>query len=119
VSALTLNTDTCIFASHYAKPFNREKILVKGFHVVLGHGYCGATVCDIVRAGGVPPGSFTNHFRSKEALCPEILECYFTLVRENFEKTLRGDESRRPRSHRHCCDKAQLLLRRPAGCLNR
>src|SRR5713101_3931712 len=68
---------------------------------------------------GCRRGSFTNHFRSKEVFCLEILECYFTLVRENIEKTRRGDGSRRPRSHRHCCDKAQLLLRRSAGRLNR
>ena len=36
---------------------------------------------------GCRRGSFTNHFRSKEVFCLEILECYFTLVRENIEKT--------------------------------
>jgi hypothetical protein len=63
--------------------------------------------------------SFTNHFRSKKSFCLEVLDRYFDLVRQNIEKPDAANGSRRPRSHRHCCDKAQLLLRRPAGCLNR
>ena len=59
--------------------------------MVFEQGYCGASVRDIVQAAGVPQGSFTNHFRSKEAFCLEVLERYFTLVRENIEKTLRND----------------------------
>src|ERR1700688_387298 len=75
------------------KPSHREKLLAAGLHVVLEQGYCGASVRDIVQAAGVPQGSFTNHFRSKEAFCLEILERYFTLVRENIDKTLRNDST--------------------------
>jgi len=39
----------------------------------------------------VPQWSFINHFRSTEAFCLEVLERYFTSVRENIEKTLRND----------------------------
>src|SRR5713226_5036596 len=73
------------------KPSHRDKLLAAGLHVVLEQGYCGASVRDIVQAAGVPLGSFTNHFRSKEAFSLEVLERYFTLVRENIEKTLRND----------------------------
>jgi tetracycline repressor-like protein len=72
------------------KPSHREKLLAAGLHVVHEQGYCGASVRDIVQAAGVPQGSFTNHFRSKEAFCLEVLERYFSLVRENIEKTLRN-----------------------------
>src|SRR5260221_2799974 len=75
------------------KPSHREKILSAGLHVVLEQGYCGASVRDIVQAAGVPQGSFTNHFRSKEAFCLEILERYFIMVRENIDKTLRNDKA--------------------------
>src|SRR6266852_4481075 len=75
------------------KPSHREKLLAAGLQVVLEQGYCGASVRDIVQAAGVPQGSFTNHFRSKEAFCLEVLERYFTLVRENLEKTLRNDST--------------------------
>ncbi len=73
------------------KPSHREKLLAAGLQVVLEQGYCGASVRDIVQAAGVPQGSFTNHFRSKEAFCLEVPERYFTLVRANIKKTLRND----------------------------
>jgi TetR/AcrR family transcriptional repressor of nem operon len=75
------------------KPSHREKLLAAGMQVVFERGYCGASVRDIVGAAGVPQGSFTNHFRSKEAFCLEILERYFSLVRENIDKTLRNDRA--------------------------
>jgi TetR/AcrR family transcriptional repressor of nem operon len=73
------------------KPSHREKLLEAGLQVVLAQGYCGASVRDVVQAAGVPQGSFTNHFKSKEAFGLEVLERYFTLVRENIDKTLRND----------------------------
>ena len=73
------------------KPSHREKLLHEGLKVVLAQGYCGASVRDIVRAAGVPQGSFTNHFASKEAFAQEVLERYFSLVRGNIDKTLRND----------------------------
>jgi TetR/AcrR family transcriptional repressor of nem operon len=73
------------------KPSNREKLLREGLEVVLSQGYSGASVRDIVRAAGVPQGSFTNHFTSKEAFAQEVLDLYFSLVRGNIDKTLRND----------------------------
>ena len=73
------------------KPSNREKLLREGLGVVLSQGYSGASVRDIVRAAGVPQGSFTNHFASKEAFAQEVLDLYFSLVRANIDKTLRND----------------------------
>ena len=74
------------------KPSNREKILTEGLRVVHAHGYAGASVRDIVHAAGVPQGSFTNHFVSKEAFGLEILELYFANGRETIRQTLRNDE---------------------------
>jgi TetR/AcrR family transcriptional repressor of nem operon len=73
------------------KPSHRDKLLQEGLKVVLAQGYCGASVRDIVSAAGVPHGSFTNHFRSKEAFAQEVLDVYFSMVRANVEKTLRND----------------------------
>jgi AcrR family transcriptional regulator len=100
------------------KPSHRETLLTAGLQVVFEPGYCGASVRGIVQAARVPQRSFTNHFRSKEAFCLEVRERYFDIVRPYIEKTRRR-RSRRPRSHRHCRDEAQLLLRRSAGRLNR
>ena len=73
------------------KPSHRETLLHEGLKVVLSQGYNGASVRDIVRAAGVPQGSFTNHFASKEAFAQEVLDIYFSLVRGNIDKTLRND----------------------------
>ena len=73
------------------KPSHRETLLHEGLKVVLSQGYSGASVRDIVQAAGVPQGSFTNHFTSKEAFVQEVLERYFSLVRSNIDKTLRND----------------------------
>jgi len=73
------------------KPSHRETILTEGLRVVLERGFCGASVRDVVQAAGVPHGSFTNHFVSKEAVGLEILDLYVAQVREGIQKTLRSD----------------------------
>ena len=74
------------------KPSHRERILEAGFDVVLQRGYCGASVRDIVQAAGVPQGSFTNHFASKEAFCLELLERYCAMATAHIGRTLRAPE---------------------------
>ncbi|MEA3106503.1 MAG: TetR/AcrR family transcriptional regulator, transcriptional repressor for nem operon [Gammaproteobacteria bacterium] len=70
---------------------NRSKIIANGLQVVLERGYVGASVRDIVEAAGVPQGSFTNHFVSKEAFSLEILDLYFANNRVVIGETLRND----------------------------
>jgi TetR/AcrR family transcriptional repressor of nem operon len=70
---------------------NRERILNEGLKVVHAHGFANASVRDIVAAAGVPQGSFTNHFASKEAFGLEILEIYFETARQNIRETLVND----------------------------
>jgi|SRR6267142_1392676 TetR/AcrR family transcriptional repressor of nem operon len=70
---------------------NRDKILASGLKVVLERGYVGASVRDVVEAAGVPQGSFTNHFASKEAFSLEILDLYFATSRVMISETLRND----------------------------
>jgi TetR/AcrR family transcriptional regulator, transcriptional repressor for nem operon len=74
-----------------AKPSNREKILTEGLKVVHERGFGGASVRDIVQAAGVPQGSFTNHFASKEAFGLEIIDLYFAAGCEMMRETLRND----------------------------
>ena len=73
------------------KVSNKEKILANGMKVVLERGYVGASVRDIVAAAGVPQGSFTNHFASKEAFSLEILDLYFANNRGVMTDTLRNE----------------------------
>jgi TetR/AcrR family transcriptional repressor of nem operon len=74
-----------------SKPSFREDILNAGLKVMLQTGYEGASVRDICAAAGAPHGSFTNHFRSKEAFAEEVLDRYFThtkgLVKEALDDT--------------------------------
>jgi TetR/AcrR family transcriptional regulator, transcriptional repressor for nem operon len=48
-------------------------------------------VRDITQAAGVPQGSFTNHFASKEAFGLEILERYRAMTSAAVRATLRND----------------------------
>jgi TetR/AcrR family transcriptional repressor of nem operon len=73
------------------KPSHREKLLQIGMQVVHERGFRGASVRDIVQAAGVPQGSFTNHFASKEAFGLEVVELYFANARELIVRTLRND----------------------------
>ena len=70
---------------------NKDKILANGLQVVLERGYVGASVRDIVEAAGVPQGSFTNHFASKEMFSLEILDRYFANSRLVMADTLRNE----------------------------
>jgi TetR/AcrR family transcriptional repressor of nem operon len=78
-----------------ARPSHREKILAAGLRVVHARGFSGASVRDIVQAAGVPQGSFTNHFVSKEAFGLEVLDLYFDQARALLNATI-GDEALRP-----------------------
>ena len=71
-----------------SKISNRDKILTEGLRVVHERGFANASVRDIVQAAGVPQGSFTNHFASKEAFGLEILALYLANSRRTMAETL-------------------------------
>ena len=73
------------------KPSHREKLLHVGMQVVHERGFGGASVRDIVQAAGVPQGSFTNHFASKEAFGLEVIALYFAHACDLMRRTLRND----------------------------
>jgi TetR/AcrR family transcriptional repressor of nem operon len=74
-----------------ARPSNREKILEEGLKVVQERGFASSSVRDIVTAAGVPLGSFSNHFVSKDAFGLEIIDRYFAHIRHLVVETLRND----------------------------
>ncbi|PXW24885.1 TetR/AcrR family transcriptional regulator [Paraburkholderia caballeronis] len=75
----------------------REDILAAGVRVMLRSGYEAASVRDICAAAGAPHGSFTNHFRSKEAFAAEVLDRYFAHTKEYVRQAL-DDASLTPRA---------------------
>ena len=79
-----------------ARPSLRDKILQAGLPVMFRSGYHGASVRDICSAAGAPHGSFTNHFRSKEAFAVEVLERYFDYLKGLISDAL-DDQSLTPR----------------------
>jgi TetR/AcrR family transcriptional regulator, transcriptional repressor for nem operon len=79
-----------------SKPSLREDILNAGLKVMFQTGYQGATVRDICTAASAPHGSFTNHFRSKEAFAQEVLDRYFANTKSYVKEALE-DKSLTPR----------------------
>ena len=78
-----------------ARASHREKLLAAGLEVIHERGLSGASVRDIAAAANVPLGSFTNHFRSKEAFGLAVLERYFQLMDAQVKSTLL-DKRREP-----------------------
>jgi len=78
------------------KPSHRDAILAAGLKVMFRSGFNGSSVRDIVAEAGVPQGSFTNHFRSKEAFAEAVLNHYFAHV-QGLVRTALADASLTPR----------------------
>src|SRR5260370_27225426 len=79
-----------------SKPSLREDLVNAGLKVMFRSGYTAASVRDICEAAGVPLGSFTNHFHSKEAFAQEVLDRYFAGTKQ-FVKEALDDKSLTPR----------------------
>ena len=74
-------------------------------------GFVGAGVRDIVAEASAPQGSFTNHFRSKEAFAREVLDRYFEHVKGLIAQTLVT------RAARHANGCAAISTSSPSGSL--
>jgi TetR/AcrR family transcriptional repressor of nem operon len=79
------------------KPSHRDAFKAAGLRMMFRHGYHGSGVRDVAAEAGVPHGSFTNHFRSKEAFALEVLDDYFAHTRGLVAEAL-GDTSQSPRA---------------------
>ena len=102
------------------KHSHKERLLTEGLRVVHERGFAGASVRDIVKAAGVPQGSFTNHFVSKESFGLEILERYFERTRIALRETLLNDALaplQRLRAYVDCPDQTPGQTDLRNGCL--
>lgn len=98
----------------------REKILQEGLRVVHEKGFCASSVRDIVQAAGVPQGSFTNHFASKEAFGLDILNLYFENSLPLVHETLLKDSKKPLKRLRAYIDAHKKMLNNgyvEKGCL--
>jgi TetR/AcrR family transcriptional repressor of nem operon len=73
------------------RPSLREKLLQAGLQLLWKSGYAQTGVRDVVAAAGARPGSFTNHFPSKEEFACEVLDRYFDYVRGLVDSALADD----------------------------
>lgn len=80
-----------------ARHSNKQALLDAGLRVMFKHGFNGAAVRDVVATAGVPHGSFTNHFPSKEQFGKEVLDQYFNHVQNLVESALK-DRTLGPRA---------------------
>jgi TetR/AcrR family transcriptional regulator, transcriptional repressor for nem operon len=102
------------------KHSHKEQLLTQGLRVVHARGFGGASVRDIVRAAGVPQGSFTNHFASKEAFGLAVLERYFEQTRLAMAQTLLNDAmapTKRLRAYMDLSNRVQCAGELRNGCL--
>ncbi len=73
----------------------REALLEAGVRMVHARGLAATGVREIATAARAPQGSFTNHFRSKEAFGRLVLDLYAERIDALMRATL-GDETRAP-----------------------
>ena len=102
------------------RPSHKETLLSEGLRLVHERGFGASSVRDIVQAAGVPQGSFTNHFASKETFGLEILERYREMTSAGVSATLRNDGLPPFRRLRAWIDRQLEYLRKDdmrRGCL--
>jgi TetR/AcrR family transcriptional regulator, transcriptional repressor for nem operon len=73
----------------------RAALVQTGEEIFHTRGYTATGVREIASAAGLPQGSFTNHFRSKERFGAEVLDQYATRVHAMMNETL-GDTALSP-----------------------
>jgi TetR/AcrR family transcriptional repressor of nem operon len=69
---------------------NREKLIRAGVRAIREHGYANVGVREITATAEVSHGSFTNHFRTKEAFGVVILDREYERIEQIVDRTLRN-----------------------------
>jgi TetR/AcrR family transcriptional regulator, transcriptional repressor for nem operon len=70
----------------------RDRLVTKAAEVFHARGYAATGVREIAAEAGIPQGSFTNHFRSKEALGLAALDHYFGRLEAVMAATLANED---------------------------
>jgi TetR/AcrR family transcriptional regulator, transcriptional repressor for nem operon len=83
------------YYTEMGRPSFRDKIIASGMRTVHERGFATVGLREITATAGVPKGSFTNHFASKEEFGVAVLDHYFDQIRAVIAQTL-SDEDRRP-----------------------
>lgn len=98
----------------------RTILIERGATLFHAQGYTATGVREVATAAGLPQGSFTNHFRSKEDFGSEVLDHYVSQLEAIMERTLQ-DKTRNPFDRiMTYVDEIERLVRTPdwkVGCL--
>jgi TetR/AcrR family transcriptional repressor of nem operon len=78
-----------------ATPSTRDNLIGVGLELMRKHGYGATGVQEILKAAGVPKGSFYHHFASKEEFAAAVVERYVHLEGEHCQEVL-GNTSQAP-----------------------
>lgn len=68
-----------------SKITTRHKISTAARNLFSTHGYSQTTINDIITAAGVTKGAFYHYFKSKEAICSEIIDMVHEEYKNIFE----------------------------------
>ncbi|MGW1443126.1 TetR/AcrR family transcriptional regulator [Serratia rhizosphaerae] len=79
----------------------RQHLIEVARTIITHKGYSAVGIAEIVKAAGVPKGSFYYYFASKEAFAEALLEHYFSHYLHQVDKQLSGVESGRERLLRY------------------
>lgn len=69
----------------------RQHILATGRSIIMGKGYSGVGLNEILSAAGVPKGSFYHYFKSKELFGKAMLEDYVAAYLAELDALLAAD----------------------------
>lgn len=69
----------------------RQHILATGRSIIMGKGYSGVGLNEILTAAGVPKGSFYHYFKSKELFGKAMLEDYVDAYLAGLDSMLAAD----------------------------
>lgn len=98
----------------------REALLRAGVAALTEKGFCATGLDEILRAAGVPKGSFYHHFDSKEAFGAQLIDQYAAYFAHKLDRHLR-DEALPPldRLRRFIADARAGMIRHDfrRGCL--
>lgn len=86
-----------------------------GSRILKEKGYAGASLSEILKAAGVPKGSFYHHFPSKDAFVLELLERYVREQRARIEAQL-GATDKGPLERLRSYFEAEAERLRREGC---
>ncbi len=91
--------------------YDKKDILLKGISLIREKGYANTGIQDILKACGIPKGSFYNFYSSKEAFALEAMGLYSKLIIKFLEEVDNNEELSAENKIRRFFSKANSLYK--------